>query len=191
MVTAMSLQQFHLFLETPDGESEGLTPIAIPAEGLSYLQASGPPRLVDGRATDAALLEPIAMRPSPVLMMLRPAGASVLVNGSPPLPVAVIRPGDRIRLGDGHLLRVARYDPPPVGPPPAGAVGTPCSVCRVPLATDTVVYVCPACGLAVHCEGPDRGPADERLECALLSSTCVRCGSPVRPEGGWDHGPDC
>jgi hypothetical protein len=190
MATVTNCPRYYLFPETPDGKSEGLEPIAVPADGPCYL-ASGPLRLVDGRAGDTALLESIETRPVPVLMILRPAETPLLVNGFPPLSVAVIRPGDRVRLADGHLLSVARYDPPAVGPTPAGIIGTPCAVCRVPLAADTVVYVCPLCGLAVHCEGPDRGPDDERLECARLSSACVRCGSPVRPEGGWDHGTGC
>src|SRR4051812_27555853 len=120
MATATNCRLFFLLPETPDGESQGLEPIAVPAEGPCYLAASGPPRLLDGRAADAALLEAIASQPVPVLMMLRPAGSPVLVNGFPPLSVAVIRPGDRLRLVDGHSLRVARYDPPAVGPTPAG-----------------------------------------------------------------------
>jgi hypothetical protein len=191
MSTAATSRQFFLVPETPDGESDGLESIALAVEGPSHLATSGLPQLVDRRAADAALLEPIATRPVPVLMMLRPTEALVLVNGSPPLLVAVIRPGDRLRLAGGHSLRVARYDPPAVGPTPADAVGTPCAVCLAPLAADTVVYVCPVCALAVHCEGPDRGPAGERLECALLGAVCVRCRTPVRPEGGWDHGPGC
>jgi len=189
MATATPPPRFYLVPEPLDGESARREPIAVPAEGVSYLALFGPPRLVDGGA-GAVLLETIATPLVPVLIVIRQDATPVLINGARPLPLAVVRPGDFVRLPDGPALRIVRYDPPAVGPTPSGAVGTPCAICRMPMAVDAVVYVCPACGLAVHCEGPDRGPAGERLECALLGSACVRCGSPVRPEGGWDHGQD-
>jgi hypothetical protein len=76
-----------------------------------------------------------------------------------------------------HLF--ARFRPV-WGPPPPEAVGTPCPVCRTPVAADSRVFVC-RCGAAIHAEDESR-PADQRLECASLSPNCTACQQAIHRE---------
>lgn len=177
---------------SPETPRRNLTPINVPSGDPSYLTvAAGEfPRLVsDARGADsnAAVLEPIRHEYQPYLVML-PAGG-VRVNGLPAPPVAILRPGDRIRTGDEWLLHVSVLTGPRIGPPPEDEIGAECPYCRLKIAPDRTVAACPHCGTVYHCEGDER-PQQDRLECARLIAECYHCHKPMVLEERYESIPD-
>jgi hypothetical protein len=154
----------------------------VPAVGAAHLPLSADPH-------DAAVFEAVAVGHQPYLLMLSPGGQRLRVNGQRAPRVALLSVRDQVQLPDGGVLHVTRYTQPAIGRPGAEHVGKECPVCRDRFAPETIVYVCPSCGSAAHCEG-DEKPAEERLECIRLSSECPTCGAPVVMTQGYTYLPE-
>ena len=159
----------------------------IPVTGVSYLAVSGdgPPQVLakPPQAEFAvALLEPVRYQQQHHLAIC--AGPDLRINGRSAAPVAILKVGDQLRVGDLWLLHLSRFVRPYIGTPPSDYVDKECCSCRLPITADTVIYICPNCGTAYHCEDPsadDGKQEDERgpLECARLISICSHCPQPV------------
>ncbi|HOC56185.1 MAG TPA: hypothetical protein PKI20_11235 [Verrucomicrobiota bacterium] len=155
--------EFHLFTEPLAGEAPPLCP--VPA-GVSHFAGREPAFPVP------VVLEPVRQQRGHLRLLARfsQAGAAQ-VNGEPAPSTVVLAPGDWFRCGTGPVVRVALFNRPQLGPPPAAELGKPCLVCSVPFTTAATCLVCP-CGLVLHCEPDER----DGLQCAQLRRTCPRCG---------------
>jgi hypothetical protein len=114
------------------------------------------------------------------LLAAVPVALGARLNGLPALPLALLQPGDRLEVPGGPVLTLFARLRPEFGPPPPEAVGRPCPVCRTPVAADCRVYVC-RCGAAIHAEDESR-PAEQRLECAQLTTVCAACQQAIHRE---------
>jgi hypothetical protein len=104
-----------------------------------------------GSAVTAAVarLVPFVDRGRPAAALVPLGGAPVLVNGIPPLGLAVLADRDEIVVGD------ARFAFTPYGPPvaeawPADAPPTRCARCGASLKTGDVCIRCPSCSAPAH-----------------------------------------
>lgn len=205
------LQQFGFLVEALDqDESEkealagaprrpGAVPrdpgwIELPPAGISYLTLSPeqPPRVLlepPARMSQAAVLETVRREQHPYLVMLGPTGQELRVNGVPAPPLVILHVRDQVQMGENYLLHLSLFRRPYIGPPAKEYTGSKCLVCRLPVAADTTIYICPNCSGALHCEGEEKSQQD-RLECARLSSGCPRCGNPVIMTEGYAYVPE-
>jgi hypothetical protein len=122
------------------------------------------------------------------LLLAVPPGAAVGLNGAPAPRLTRLASADRIDLPAGVTLHVARERCGAPGAVPADLVGESCGLCRVPLTPETRVWICDACGAAMHLE-PEDVPEQTRLTCALLASVCTQCQGPIDLGTGLDHVP--
>lgn len=198
-------QQFHLLVEalgsaaapSPQAAaaaelSVGLRPLAVPF-GVWLLSAplGEPLRLAPAApaATEQALvLEAVAGPHQPQLVLISPAEHRPRVNGQPVPRLAVLNVKDQLQLGDDCILHVTLFNCPSIDGPSPETIGKECPLCRTTFQPDTTVYVCPACGTAMHCEGDDK-PGD-RLECARIASECPVCGAAVVMQQGYAYIPE-
>jgi hypothetical protein len=172
-------KEFHLI---PDalvgtGDAPRPEPIRVPAGVCHLAVAEGRPHVSDRPGPATLALEAVSAFGQDRLLAVAPARGHARCNGQPLPRVVLLGVRDQLQLGDA-LLHVTLFHRPHVGPAPADILGRECPLCRVALVAGTTVYVCPHCGTALHCEGEDR-PADERLECARLTSACPACDRPV------------
>ncbi len=179
---------FHLIPEPGEASPSRLDPLEIPA-GVSGLRVApgGLPELVATEAAGAeAWLEPLVREGRFRLLFLNRPVTPILLNDQLAPPSFLSREGDQIRLGDGISLEVGVFARPSVGAPPAGLIGKPCPVCRVPLTAETRIYQCPICEGALHLE---EGDEETALQCAQVSGSCPSCQHPVRLEHGYLSSP--
>ena len=105
------------------------------------------------------------------------------VNGAPACPVSVLSAGDLVALDEGSVVfHVSVLSDPYVGVPLPEHAGRECPVCLLPLeageaVSESVVYVCPSCSVAVHLEARIAA-SGEVVECARAGSSCPACQSP-------------
>jgi hypothetical protein len=100
-----------------------------------------------------------------VLLLVQP-GHRAAINGAPALSVSVLRDGDELFLDDSpRIIRLAREGAVALGPPPAGALGMQCPVCRVAFSPASRVFVCD-CQQPMHAEDPRL--AEDALTCSAL-----------------------
>jgi hypothetical protein len=112
------------------------------------------------------------------------------LNGVPVPRVATVQVGDQIRIDDEYVLHVSAYERPYVGPPRSEHMDVECPLCRLRIGTHTTgVCECSNCDAVLHCEGPEKS-ADERLECARLTSECPCCQHPIRLTAGFAYVPE-
>ncbi len=145
----------------------------IPGEDGRLQIDAGPPASPDRLAE----LETIHVDRQAYLVV-HPRGAALAVNGAPAPRVAVVRPGDEIRLGPERRMLVSLRSRPYLGPAAAEHAGLKCVFCRTPVRERAPIFVCARCRAPMHCEDDDR-PADERLQCAAAVTRCPRCDTPV------------
>jgi hypothetical protein len=157
--------------------------VALPPDGLAYLVSASPVELRP--IPDVSVVDPGAIvvdtadyAQRPYLVLLAPAVGRVRLNGARVGRLSVLHIGDVLQLDDRHVLHVSALYRPFIGPPPSELLGIECLSCRVPFSADRTVYVCPSCGAALHCDGEDKPPED-RLQCALVTTACPRCGQAV------------
>jgi hypothetical protein len=198
-------QQVHLILETAAaggppvavGTGLGHEAPALPAlevpPGPAWLWpcAGGPPRIAlsrPGGMEQAVLLEQVALRRQPRLLLVRMGGSKIYVNGLPAPRFSLLKERDSLRLDADFLLHVAVYNRPTIGPAAAECIGKECPVCRVPFTAACRCFVC-ACGAVLHCE--DSG-IDDCLQCAHLRarSGCPACQRPIVLEPGYSYLPE-
>jgi hypothetical protein len=160
----------------------------VPATGVSYLAVCGdqsPQVLPEPPEADFEVVGRLeALRYQQGHHLAICADPELRINGRRAAPVAILKVGDQLRIGNQWLLHVSRFVRPHIGPPPSDYVDKECSSCRLPLTADTTIYICPNCGLPYHCEPPlpdDAAESTQRepLECARLISTCNHCPQPV------------
>jgi hypothetical protein len=183
--------EFHLFVDDPEavGSVASMPPagrIAILPGCTSFLVISGSGAMLGDRTAAVAALEPVRHDGQTYLALTALGGCSTRINGSPAPRPAVLRPGDRVVFEPDVALTVMLYRRPYVGPPDTEHVGQVCPLCRVAIAPETTIALCPACGAALHCEGEDV-EAENRLECARLGSGCPRCGAALSLVEGYAH----
>jgi hypothetical protein len=132
----------------------------------------------DGGASEYAL-EPLR-RGRALALLVVAAGRPFRINGVRSAHVAALREGDLVGLGAGAgaLLEVALAVEARPGRPPAECLGRNCPICLAAVVEGTRVYLCPACGAAIHCEEPER---PQPLRCLDLCTECPGCGEPVAP----------
>jgi hypothetical protein len=198
-------QQVHLIVEEIGAEGSlrgaGATPASgMPAQpvltippGPAWLWpcAGGPPKVAMSRPADparAVLLEQVAQRRQPRLLLVRAGASRVYINGLPAPHLNLLKEKDSLRLDGEFLLHVTVYNRPVIGPVGAEWIGKECPVCRVPFTASSRCYVC-ACGAVLHCE--DSGN-DDCLQCAQLRvrSGCPACQRPVVLEPGYSYLPE-
>jgi len=197
-------QQVHLMIESVVAGGPPAAPGAGPAQGSAALpvlaippgpawlwpRAGAPPQLGEaapGGAALAVLLEQVALRRQPRLLLVTASAGLVHVNGLPAPRFSLLKERDTLRLDGDVLLHVTVYNRPVIGPVQAALIGKECPVCRVPFTATSRCYIC-ACGAAMHCE--DSG--DDCLQCAQLRvrSGCPVCGRPVVLEPGYSYLPE-
>lgn len=121
------------------------------------------------------------------LLMQSPPGLRVRVNGSPAGRLRVLNAGDELQL-DAAVLHLVEYDPFFAGPPADEYIGRPCGLCRTPIIVGTRIYV-HGCGTPLHIED-ESTPADQRLECALVTDTCPVCERNISLQTGYRDFPE-
>ncbi len=134
------------------------------------------------------LVEQVAHRRQPRLLLARGRAKGVFLNGLPAPHFMLLRERDTLRLDEGFLLHVTVYNQPVIGPVPADWIGKECPICRVPLTATSRCFVC-ACGAVMHCEDDEK---DDSLQCAQLRvrSGCPACQRPVVLEPGYAYLPE-
>jgi hypothetical protein len=167
---------FHLLVCADERPSRIV--LAVPANGLGVVL--GAREADDARAAGAVTLEPHARSGLDLLLALSPEGAALAQNGLPAPPVALLRPGDEIRLDGGTPLFVDFYREPPFVRASAAQAGVPCQLCRGPIEAGRRIYQC-ACGALTHADG--RGESAELLDCAV--GTCSGCTRAIVSEPGY------
>jgi hypothetical protein len=183
--------EFHLIVDDPetDGSVAPGPPagrIALPSGRTSFLVISGSGAMLGDRTAAVAALEPIRHDGQTYLALTALGECSTRINGIPAPRSAVLRAGDRVLFEPDVALTVMLYHRPYVGPPDTEHVGQVCPLCRVAIAPETTIALCPACGAALHCEG-EEVDAENRLECARLGSGCPRCGAALSLKEGYAH----
>lgn len=104
---------------------------------------------------------------------LTPRNGRVAINGSPPLPLARLEPGDLLAV-DQTLAFASTSWAPVAQAAPADIADKPCPLCGEPLSVASVVQ-CPDCGLWTHLERPEEPDSTEALNCHLLGGQCSQC----------------
>ena len=66
------------------------------------------------------------------------------------------------------------------GSPPIELQGKPCPLCGTSFDNKTQIWICPACGTALHDEP---GESEEALQCLQLCSECPGCHGPLVRRG--------
>jgi hypothetical protein len=193
-------QQVHLIVEwvlagdapATAGAGPSQWSLAVPP-GPAWLWPSegGSPKIAmsrPGESEQAVLLEQVALRRQPRLLLVREGGDHVQVNGLPAPRFSLLKERDTLRLKGNFLLHVTVYNRPVIGPVGAEWIGKECPVCRVPFTAACRCYVC-ACGAVLHCEN---GGTDDCLQCAQLRarSGCPACQRPVVLEPGYSYLPE-
>lgn len=179
--------QFHLITDSLalDAPSAPPTTLPLPA-GVCYLRLDGERLVVTEEAPTepTVVLEPVRVGTQSRLLLVVPAGRRVRVNGQPVPCVALLGVRDQLQIDAGPILHVTLHHRPQVGPPTADRLGQECPVCRGPLTAETTVYVCSACGIALHAEGEDG------LDCVNIGSECPACGAAVTMTAGYAYIPE-
>ena len=170
-------QELHLL---PDARSVGPTelgatrpplrngpgPTQLPTEWLT------PPSTVirDPALTTGTVVEPFLNAANQLrLLAIFTKASAAQVNGEPAPRRFVLAPGDHVQWQPGRGFRVALFNKPQIGPPPASALAKPCPNCRVPFAADATCLIC-TCGTVLHCE-----PEEQGLQCAQMRRECPAC----------------
>ena len=148
---------------------------------------SSPVAIRSAAAIPGVMIEPVLNQSKQARLLARfPEASDPRVNGEAAPCWVVLAPGDVFTWSHGPSFRVALFNKPQVGPPPAHVIGKPCPVCRVPFSSAATTVAC-LCGIVLHCE-PD---AKEGLQCAQLRRECPVCKrSLVLTEGDVDALPD-
>jgi len=154
--------EFHLLTGPLVGKA--LAPYPVPT-GVSRFAGREP------AFPEPVVLEPVRQQRGQLRLLARfwQAGAAQ-VNGEAAPSTVVLAPGDWFRCGAGPVVRVALFNRPQLGPPPASALGKPCPFCKVPFTTATTCLTCP-CGVVVHCEPDEK----DGLHCAQELRVCPVC----------------
>ena len=189
--TATATRTFHLFLDD-DRAGNGSRPRLEVPDGVGYLvlpeDGQRPTCLAKTpRGRDAVVLEPLVAEREAYLLMLAPPRLALRVNGEGLRRVALLRERDLVQVpGTPWTLHVALHLGSEMGPPPAHLVGRPCPLCGTPFAGQTRIWICPACGTALHDE---EGDGDDALQCLRLCSECPGCRGPL-VKHGYRHLPE-
>lgn len=195
-----SRREFHLVPDyIPDGAllknaRPRQPPLAVP-DGVSYLSSDPAcglritPQPAERSGRGQLMLEPIGDGQQPQLLLIWPAGEQVFVNGKAAPQLCVLGERDQFQVGDDHVLHLAVYNRPEIGPPSADSVAKECPVCRIKFAADTRVYACVKCRTAIHLQG-DETPPETRLECALMVSECPVCCAKIEMAAGYAWHPE-
>jgi len=173
------------FLASADRRRQRTDVIAVPS-GVSFVWDSHGPVVSSRRPRvrgPVYAVEPCRLGDRSHLLLFTPAGQRSWINGVLVAPVSVLEIGDEVVLGYDWGLVVTRFRATPVRRATELEVGRSCPVCRGPIEADTTVLVCD-CGTAVHLQG-DEVPERERLECALVSSSCTTCRNELPFEAGY------
>jgi hypothetical protein len=193
-------QQFHLFVEfLGAGDGAGAVPLAprqrpslaVP-QAVAWLATvpGAAPRLHDQQPRDtnvAALLQPVDAPNHPArLLLLNLNGHRARVNGLRAPRAFLLKERDCFQLGDDVAFHVTTFTRPAVGPASAAHIGKECLVCRTRFSPESVVYTCPFCGRAMHCEAKGA----DGLECARLSPECPACARAVILREGFSYLPE-
>lgn len=123
----------------------------------------------------------------PLVLLRRPAGSSIRVNGLPAPALTLLRLRDEVRIGERAALHLTAWRSPRLGPAPEEQAGDKCPVCRSKLGKSRA-YQCP-CGHFLHLMG-DEVPEADRLECARLASRCPACEEEIRLKAGYLYEPE-
>jgi len=171
----------HLLSEaTEDGE---FAPAVIP-DGIVALSVSGagePPMLAEPGTESVVLLERLKQGDKTRLLLLAAAGVELRHNDELAPGLALLEQGDQVAIDGGAPFEFALFSQPYVGVPPSDHPGAKCQLCLKKLSgADTRVWRCGACGQFAHAE-----EAEDGLQCALVNSSCLSCGEPVRFEPGY------
>jgi len=126
--------------------------------------------------------EAIVVAGRAVALVHCPRALSVRVNGGPAGSLLLLHAGDELQLDCAvlHAVEFVRCVP---GPPAPQHVGRICGVCRTPVSAATRIYV-HSCQAVMHLEC-EPTPADQRLECALLTDTCPVCERSISLQSGY------
>lgn len=175
-------------------DSRGMRYLELPAR-MGFVCRDG--KLARSTSKLASLrLEPVRSRDRSALLLTFTAQKAftaqkerVTVNGLPAARLSVVEPGDVLGIDDVTLY-VAVRNRPFIGPPQESDLAAKCGFCRLAIqdVPDMRVYVCPSCRLPTHWQG-DEVPADQRLECAKLSSQCGHCQADIVESEGFTHVP--
>jgi hypothetical protein len=163
--------------------------LAIPAGGLSVVAGPGGARAARAaRDPRAAAFEPLARHGHELLLVTCGALAELELNGLAAPGVAVLRPGDEVRIGHGEPLFVDFHREPPFVLAGAEHAGSSCPLCRGSIEAGRRVYACD-CGALTHADLRDedlRTPGLEPLDCAVGS--CTGCTKAFVTEAGYVAG---
>lgn len=191
-----ALQTFYLISEpggVEDGMSAKLRAVEVPRE-LRYLHVgtAGIPELNKEAARPGVGVAIQAIDTGSqlallVLRLVREASAP-RVNGSPLAPLSLLRSGDQMLI-DGQLLHIATYCRPPIAPASQDHVGKECPLCRGPVDSGDLVYVCPCGWGPVHCKSAVKASGEQALECVTLLRECTACKHPLILDERWEHVP--
>jgi hypothetical protein len=111
------------------------------------------------------------LRPVGDAWFLLPASDGLLLNGTRPLPVAVVEPGDLLATGDETWFLASEWAAEPQAAPPELA-DRPCPVCGGELKLAPVVRC--VCGRFAHLEDKS-APGDPQLLNCYLAGACGVC----------------
>jgi hypothetical protein len=113
--------------------------------------------------------------------MCAPPQRPVRINGEGQRRVAVLRDRDVLEpAGSPWTLDIALHLKSQLGVPPMELVGKPCPLCGVEFTDQTRIWICPACGTALHDEP---GKSDKTLQCLRLCTECPGCRGPLVRRG--------
>ena len=171
--SASASKQFQL--RRADGEPHPDVPVP---HGVSYFCVNGnskAPRCLSVPPTGEAarrayLLEPVRRGHESLLLLLAAPTYPVRVNGEFITHCACLREQDVIQLDDGTAYQVLVQVRSVIGSAPAEYADKDCPICHAKIGK-SIVYLCPACSGAVHC---DRSGGEKARNC-LLGSECPAC----------------
>jgi hypothetical protein len=163
-------------------------------DGTSYLavEKSERPRLIAKpgvKTSELFVLETIWESRPPQLLVLTPQGRSLMINGGPGPPVALLREKDEVAFESfsEYVAHVTLFNRTQIGSTPDHAIGKKCPICRTSFDNGTTVYLCAGCGEPLHCEGEEQG--QDRLDCARICSKCPICTTPIVTQPGYTYMP--
>jgi len=118
------------------------------------------------------------------LLIMNYQGNRIRINGQSAPCIVILNEGDQLDFDNGVLYHLSSFNETVIGPAPEKWLGKECGLCRIPFKKESRTYICWFCSTPLHME--DKGG----LECAALTSDCLKCGNSVRLVNGYSYLPE-
>ena len=180
-------QRIHLIVEKRNGDPRWNGAIVIGEDAQAVhvaLDANGAPKRA--ASAEGAVLGATVLPGSTPRLALAPLASHIRINGHPAPPIAVLRSGDEIDIGDDWRLHLTLYRSQPVVLTGPDLIGRECPVCLSRLEANQPTFVC-GCGTAMHIVEHNRVG---ELDCANAAGECPNCRHKIDLRAGYESLPE-